>query len=161
MAVLQLGHELAFDFSASQRVVQGVPTVGAPKKQTDDGMTIQVTTTQQRHPANNKEEEVGRQETHLLHFDTANQYYRGALSLFHLVQQKPSAPLISKFNQTHSTKIVEIVIPPPFDKILSEGMTLDSIPRRQTYYHNSTITTSVSIRVTPYDDFLVSWGILW
>lgn len=27
--------------------------------------------------------------------------------------------------------------------------------------HNSTITTSVSIRVTPVDDYLVSWGILW
>lgn len=28
-------------------------------------------------------------------------------------------------------------------------------------YHNSTITTSVSIRVTPSQDFLVSWAFLW
>lgn len=28
-------------------------------------------------------------------------------------------------------------------------------------YHNSTITTSVSIRVTPSEDFLVSWSFLW
>ena len=31
----------------------------------------------------------------------------------------------------------------------------------RSYTHNSTITTSVSIRVTPGEDFLVSWGVLW
>lgn len=29
------------------------------------------------------------------------------------------------------------------------------------YYSNYSITTSVTIRVTPRDDYLVSWGILW
>ncbi|CAB9528528.1 expressed unknown protein [Seminavis robusta] len=33
--------------------------------------------------------------------------------------------------------------------------------RSPEHIHNSTITTSVSIRVTPVDDFLVSWSVLW
>lgn len=38
----------------------------------------------------------------------------------------------------------------------------DDYPHHHTQYsHNSTITTSVSIRVTPAEDFLVSWAILW
>lgn len=28
-------------------------------------------------------------------------------------------------------------------------------------YDNYSITTSVTIRVTPHDDYLVSWGVLW
>ena len=31
----------------------------------------------------------------------------------------------------------------------------------RSYSHNSTITTSVSIRVTPSHDFILSWSFLW